>query len=377
MSVTVCIGTSNTLGYPQGGHLWVFLNWALGFQAAGARRVIWLDVADLDDPPAGRRERIALLRSRLAPYGLSDAVALVTPDGKALPDDDAGCLGPDAAAAADFLFDLRWNLPGALVRRFRRSAFLDIDPGILQIAIERGRMRLAPHDVYFTIGEGVGAPGWAYPTLGQTWIHVPPCVSTQHWPAQPPPSDGAYTTVSHWEMKEWMIDADGTAYKNDKQAAFRAFLELPRSVSARLELAIHLAGDRAEQAIVEAHGWQVREAHDVAASPQDFQRYVQRSRGEFGCAKPAFVRMRTSWISDRTVCYLASGRPVVIQDTGPSRYLDGRAGVRRFRTLEQATACVHDVEAAYAAHASAARALAEEHFDARAVASRVLDYVIG
>lgn len=377
MSVTVCIGTSNTLRYPQGGHLWVFLNWALGFRAAGAERVIWLDVADLDDPPARRRERIVLLRSRLAPYGLSEAVALVTPDGNALPEDDTGCLGPDAAAAADLLFDLRYDLPGALVRRFRRSALLDIDPGILQIAIECGRMRPAPHDVYFTIGEGVGAPGWPYPTLGQTWIHVPPCVSTQHWPAQPPPADGAYTTVSHWEMNEWMVDADGTSYKNDKRAAFRAFLELPRNVAAPLELAIHLAGDRAEQAMVEAHGWRVREAHDVAASPEDFQRYVQRSRGEFGCAKPAYVRMRTSWISDRTLCYLASGRPVVIQDTGPSRYLDGRAGVRRFRTLEQAIACLRDVEAAYAAHASASRALAEAHFDARAVASRVLDHVLG
>lgn len=377
MSVTVCIGTANTLRYPQGGHLWVFLNWALGFRAAGAGQVIWLDVADRDEPPAGRRERIALLRSRLAPYGLSDSVALVTPDGKALRDDDTGCLGPDAAAAAELLFDLRYDLPDALVRRFARSALLDIDPGMLQIAVECGRMPLAPHDVYFTISEGVGGPGWPYPTLGQTWIHVPPCVSTQHWPVLPPFADGAYTTVSHWEMNEWMVDADGTPYKNDKQAAFRGFLELPRHVAARLELAIHLAGNCAEQAILEAYGWRVREAHDVAASPQDFQRYVQRSRGEFGCAKPAYVKMRTSWISDRTVCYLASGRPVVIQDTGPSRHLDGHAGVRRFRTLEQAIACVRDVEAAYDAHASAARALAEEHFDARAVAARVLDYALG
>jgi hypothetical protein len=377
VSVTVCIGTANTLRYPQGGHLWVFLNWALGFRAAGVDRVLWLDVANRNDEPAVRRERIALLRSRLAPYGLADAVALVTPDGEALPDDDTGCVGPDEAAAAELLFDLRYDLPGALVRRFSRSALLDIDPGILQNAIAGGHMPLAPHDVYFTIGEGVGAPGWPYPTLGQTWIHIPPCVSTQHWPAQPPLANAAYTTVSHWEVDEWMVEADGTWYKNDKQAAFRAFLDLPRNVAAPLELAIHLAGDCAEQARVEAHGWRVSEAHNVAASPHDFQRYVQHSRGEFGCAKPAYVRMRTSWISDRTVCYLASGRPVVIQDTGPSRHLDGRDGVRRFRTLAEAIACVRDVEAAYDAHASAARALAEEHFDARAVASRVLDHVLG
>ena len=377
MSVTVCLGTSNTLRYPQGGHLWVFLNWALGFRAAGAGRVIWLDVADLAEPPAVRRERVARLRCRLTGYGLADALALVTPEGEAIPDDDTGCLGPEAATAADLLFDLRYDLPAALVRRFHRSALLDIDPGILQFAIEQGRLRPAPHDAYFTIGEAVAGPGSRGPSLGKAWISVPPCVSTQDWPAQPPLDGGAYTTVSHWDMREWMIDDAGAAYKNDKRAAFQAFVELPRRVAAPLELAIHLAGDRAEQARLEAHGWRVREAHDVAATPQDFQQYVQRSRGEFGCARPAYVKMRTSWISDRTVCYLASGRPAVIQHTGPSRHLDQRDGVRRFRTLDEAVACVREIESNYALHAAAARALAEEHFDARAAAARVLDHALG
>jgi hypothetical protein len=178
-------------------------------------------------------------------------------------------------------------------------------------------------------------------------------------------------------MEEWMIDDAGAAYKNDKRAAFDAFVDLPPRVAVPLELAIHLDGDRAEHARLEACGWRVREAHDVAATLEDFQQYVQRSRGEFGCAKPAYVKMRTSWISDRTVCYLASGRPAVIQDTGPSRHLDGRDGMRRFRTLDEAIACIREIESDYAMHAAAARALAEEHFDARAAAERVLDHALG
>jgi len=114
-----------------------------------------------------------------------------------------------------------------------------------------------------------------------------------------------------------MIDEDGSPYKNDKRSAFLPFVELPGRVSTPLELAIHLAGDKVEQEMLQTHGWRVREAHEVASQPSQFRHYVQGSRGEFGCAKPAYVQLQTSWISDRTLCYLASGRPAIIQNTGP------------------------------------------------------------
>ena len=377
MSFSVCVGTANALSYPQGGHLWVFINWSLGFRAAGAQRVIWLDVVDPGESPETVQGRIAVLKSRIAPYGLANALALVTPDGRAV-EWDTGCLGPDeATTSAELLFDLRYDLPESVVRRFRRSALLDIDPGLLQIAMQHGRMNPAPHDVYFTIGEARGRLGWPFPTLGLDWIHLPPCISTDDWPVQPAPADGAYTTVSHWYMNEWMLDEYGSSYRNDKRSAFLPFVDLPRRVTVPLELAIHLAGDTRERRMLEGHGWRVKEAHDVAASPADLQRYVQHSCGEFSCAKPAYVRMRTSWISDRTLCYLASGRPAIIQDTGPSRYLDGRDGVLRFSTLEEAVECLSAVGSNYAAHAGAARSLAEEHFAAPKVASRVLDQLLG
>ena len=122
-----------------------------------------------------------------------------------------------------------------------------------------------------------------------------------------------------------------------------------------------------------SQGWHVKEAHETAGSPADFQRYIQSSRREFGCAKPAYVKMLTSWISDRTICYLASGRPAIIQDTGPTRYCSGDEGVLRFRDLEGAIECFEAIESDYSANSAAARARAEQHFSAWRAAAAVLD----
>jgi hypothetical protein len=359
---TVCIGASNTLRYPQGGHLWVFINWALGFKANGCQ-IVWLDVIDPKDSIEVLQERVALLKSRLAPYGLANTVALVMPDGTPI----------EGEPAADLLFDLRYDFPESLVKKFRRSALLDIDPGLLQVAMQNKHMNPAPHDVYFTIGESVGQSGSRFPSLGLNWVHIPPCISLEHWPKTSAPKDAAFSTVSHWYMNEWMVDEKGETYKNDKRSAFMPYLELPGEISSPLELAIHLNNDPEEQKMLESHGWRIKEAHAVASTPSDFQNYVQNSLGEFGCAKPAYVKMQTSWISDRTLCYLASGHPAIIENTGPTKYFDGREGALRFSNFDEAIACFGEVEKNYAHHASAARGLAEKHFDAKKITAAVLE----
>ena len=368
---TVCLGTSNSLAYPQGGHLWVFLNWAAGFRAHGCR-VLWLDVIQPMDTGESLQHKIANLKSRIAPYGLGDSIVLVQPDGTPI-EHRTDCLSFEEAISADFLFDLRYDFPESFVKRFRRTALLDIDPGILQVAMKRKDVIPARHDIYFTIGETVGQPGSRIPSLGINWVHVPPCVSTQNWPAFQAPSNGAFTTVSHWYTEDWVLDDDGSFYRNDKRSAYLPFLDLPKHVPAPLELAIHLADETIEREVLESHGWHVKEAHDVAGSPADFQRYIQFSRGEFSCARPAYVRMLTSWISDRTLCYLASGHPAIIQDTGPTRYFSGHEGVLRFRDLEGAVKCFEAIASDYSAHSAAARALAEQHFAASRATAAVLD----
>src|SRR5881409_1955113 len=156
MSLTVCLAPANTVAYPNGGgHLWVYLQWALALRALGCR-VIWLEGVDLDASDAtaaGRRRRrggdvrscVASLKTRLQHYGLADGLALHAMNGAALPADlSDGCLDLEAAAGADLLLNLWHSQPAPVVRRFRRSAYVDTDPGVVQVWMTTGEIRLAP-----------------------------------------------------------------------------------------------------------------------------------------------------------------------------------------------------------------------------------------
>jgi hypothetical protein len=170
-----------------------------------------------------------------------------------------------------------------------------------------------------------------------------------------------------------MEDA-GEAYRNDKRAGFLPFLDLPRSTDHPLELALLLAPwEDDERVALQQRGWRVRDAHEVASTPWDYQRYIYDSCGEFSCAKPTYVRLETAWISDRTICYLASGKPAVVQHTGDSRILPDAAGLFRFRSMKEAAHCLEKVVDDYEQQCRLARALAEEHFDAQKVVGHVLE----
>ena len=388
MSLTVCLAPANTVAYPNGGgHLWVYLHWALALRDLGCR-VIWLEGIDVDDrdtSPAGRRRRrggaapdcVATLKARLAPYGLADSLALYAINGDAIPGEVAqGCRDLDAATGADLLLNLWHSAPARVVRRFRRSAFIDTDPGLLQIWITTGQVHLAPHDVYFTIGETVGQPGAPFPDGGRPWLYTPPPIFLPEWPALPPDGTAPYTTVAHW----WggTFEFNGTTFSNEKRASFLEYLDLPTRTTVPLELAVCLAEHYEEyRGLMAPKGWRLREAWDVSSTPEQYRDYVQRSRGEFSCAKPAYVSLQTAWLSDRTLCYLASGKPAVVQHTGASRVLPDAEGLFRFRTMDEAAHALAAAEADYERHGRAARALVEEHFDAHHVVARVLDRALG
>ena len=140
-----------------------------------------------------------------------------------------------------------------------------------------------------------------------------------------------------------------------------------------LELALDLKPADEQWRMLEERGWRVAESHRVAATPWDYQRYIQESFGEFSCAKPACLKLENAWLSNRTLCYLASGKPAVVQHTGPSRFLPDSSGLFRFRDLKQATQFVEKVVIDYENQCKLARALAEEYFDARKVVGVLLE----
>jgi hypothetical protein len=354
----------------------VYLNWALGLRDAGCR-VVWLELTSPGRPRGRTAERVRILRRRLAHFGLGDDLAVASDCEETLPSDATpGCLDLADASDADLLLDMAYG-PPEVVARFRRTALLDIDPGLCQLWASRGQLHLAPHDVYFSIGETVGRPGARFPDAGLSWEHTPPCVHLDSWPVTAAPASAPFTTVSNWIMYDYWVEEENGGYPNDKRTGFLPFLDLPNATSTPLELALSLGGAEEERESLEKRGWRVREAHEAVATPDDYRRYVQRSAGEWSAAKPSCVKLQNAWVSDRTLCYLASGKPAIVQHTGPSAILPDAAGLFRFTTLEQAAQHLDSVRMNYGRQCRLARALAEEHFDARLVVPRLVSRALG
>ncbi len=188
-----------------------------------------------------------------------------------------------------------------------------------------------------------------------------------------------FTTVSSWSSEEWAPDGSGAEwYPNSKRISFLEYVELPRAVGFPLELSLSVDDSEGEDvAMLEQHGWLVRRAQEVTSTPVAYRSYVQGSAGEFSCAKPSCMHLQNAWVSDRTICYLASGRPAVVQNTGPSPYLDVGRGLLRFSTPEEAAEALSEVQGNYAAHCAAARELAVAYFDARKVTAQILEAALG
>jgi hypothetical protein len=372
--------TPLTLGYPQGGgHLWVYLNWALSLQALGCR-VIWLE--DIGEHAATNPRKlvehdIATLSDRLESHGLGEALTLTSFSGHEL-DPDLVDGRPDlevAAAEADLLLDFAYDTPQWALALFTRTALVDLDPGLLQLWMSAGKLRVSEHHVNFTIGETVGTSDARFPDGGFRWHHTPSPVFLPAWPAIAAVG-GRYTTVTNW-WEDW-IELDGEPVCNDKRTAFLPYAELPARSSKPLELAVTLDDYTAETdvPIMERGGWIVRDAWEVCPTPDDYRVYIQASRAEFSCAKPSCRLLANAWISDRTICYLASGKPAVVEHTGPSRILPEAEGLLRFRDMDEAVAAIEAVESDYDRHRRLARELAEEHFDGEKVVRRVLELAL-
>jgi hypothetical protein len=374
---TVCV-SPGTADYPQaGGHLWEYLNWALSIQAAGCR-VIWLeDVGGLLDsrPVAEAAQNLATLGARLRRWGLGSCLALADFRGDAvLPDLARGRLDLETAAdESDLLLNFTYEAPHAVVSRFRRAALVDLDPGLLQIGMSRRDLHVERHDAYFTTGETVGAPSACFPDGGVRWQYTPPPVFLGAWEPLPPEPDAVYTTVTNW-WGEWIM-IDGETINNEKRTAFMALLDLPARVTAKLELALtpddYTIG--LDGRLLSEHGWTVRDAWKTCGTPESYRDYIRRSRAELSATKPSCRILANAWVSNRTLCYLASGRPAVVEYTGPSRILPDADGLLRFRDIEEAAAAIRAVEADPEHHSRRARELAEEHFDGAKVVPSLLE----
>jgi hypothetical protein len=390
--VTVVISPVNVVKFLDGGgHFWVYMQYVQGLHQLGCE-VYWLERF----PSSGDQVRDARVLStfaqRMERYGLAGKLLLYTSQQQNADSGQPTYLGMTQCEAeaimrrADLLLNFDYSIDPVLLSCFRRTAVVDIDPGLLQFWMATRQLLVPPHDVYFTTGETVGTPAALFPDGGRPWVQIRPPVCLERWPYVHDPRCDAFTTVSSWWSGDWF--AYGTErYDNNKRVAFLEFIELPRRTSQRLELALWFGdkksperlfgkGDAQDLCLLEEHGWRVRHSRQVASTPESYQAYIQSSRGEFSCAKPSYIKLQTAWISDRTLCYLASGKPVVVQHTGPSSFLPNGEGLFRFATMEEAVEALATINRDYERHCRAARALAEAYFDARQVLRAILNVAL-
>jgi len=376
---TVVVSPYRTLEFLEGGgHFWVYLQYVHGLRQVGCD-VYWVEQFD-SRGARQERSRVHSLLRRLERYGLAGKVILCTDAGG-----ERTYIGATRSEAhelferADLLLNFHYAIDPELLACFRRTALVDIDPGLLQTWMSTGLLSVAPHDVYLTTGETVGMPSALFPDGGLEWVHIRPPVCLDLWPYTYDPRCEVFTTVTNW-WGEWAtetVEGRPVLYDNTKRIAYLALAGLPSLTSQPLELAVHLApADGEERQMLERRGWRIRHASEVSRTPEMYRTYIQRSRGELSCVKPSCVKLQNGWVSDRSLCYLASGKPVVTQDTGPSPYLPFGDGILRFSTSEEAAAALAAVNADYQRHCRSARQIAEAYFDARQIAERILNVAL-
>jgi hypothetical protein len=360
-----------------GGQAWAGLQYLLGFRALGhdvyyledCGRSSWVYIWEKEDWTHELDYPAAYVQACLEPFGFGD---------RWIYRDNYKALGMpleafrDVCARADLLV-LRaspfWNwrpeydLP-------KRRAYIDVDPGYTQISIANGDAGLAQGiaraEKRFTYGHRAGQPDCTIPLDGGPWLSTQPPVFLPEWPVADQEATH-FTSIIRWQGFKEVVHG-GVAY-GQRDRAFPRFFELPRQTSQRLRLA--QMGMKPE--VLEDHGWEVVAGEVFSRTPGLYWRFIQTSRAEFSVPKHGYVAMRGGWFSDRSVCYLASGRPVLIEDTGLQDWLPCGEGLLTFSDLESALAGIDRINSDYERHRQAARTLAETTFNSAVVLPRLLD----
>jgi hypothetical protein len=368
------------LRHPYAGNVLAFFHYVLGLRLLG-HDVVYLEESGwpyssynpvtscLEDHPAAG---LTFVRDLMAQHQLDVPVYFVNRDSRVV---DGGTWADveRILRAADLLINVGGVCWLPEFSACRRRALIDMDPLFTQ-AGQFAAALLDRHDVHFSYGANIGRPGCSVPTAGVDWIATVPPVVTDIWGEAAPAADAPFTTVASWNAYGEVV-LDGERY-GQKDVEFLRLIDVPSRTSQRLEVALSSADD-ATRARLRAAGWAVRDAgSEVSFDVAAYQSYLRASRGEFSVAKHAYVKTRSGWFSDRSVCYLAAGLPVVLQDTGFSEWLPTGRGVLAFNTADEAVECLTAVNAGYTAHRAAARELAHGVFGHDVVLPRLMSIAL-
>jgi hypothetical protein len=368
----------------NGGEAWVRLSWLLGLRRLGCDVILieQLDAAgsgSWDESATSSEDSPAVKYFQLVArqFGLDDCASLITGAGEPI----AGMAGAEVrrfVEGADVLINISGHLTAPDIKdAIRSKIYIDLDPGFTQFWQAQGTLggRLKGHDYYYTVGENIGRDFCAIPTVGLDWRPVRQPVVLDQWPVVKTDDHTQFSTIASWRGAFGPIQDGGKIY-GLKVHEFRKIIELPQLVDSTYELALDIdPTDEKDLQLLSKNGWRLVDPKQAAGDPLRFRTYVQQSAAEFSVAQGIYVDTLSGWFSDRTVRYLASGKPVLVQDTGFSRNLPVGEGLLTFTTLEQAVAGANAIAGDYDGHCRAARSVAEEYFDSDKVLSRLLEEI--
>jgi hypothetical protein len=379
---TVAISASIAQRPGRAGHAWVFLSYLLGFRQLGydVLLVDRLEAEMLDEAERAGGARASRgagwLVGLMREVGLEDSYCLLLEDGR----ESIGLSRRQAVerlAGSELLLDVNGFLNDVdLLAAAPHRVYLDIDPGFAQMWDELGLATpFEGYDSFASLGANLGAEDCAVPTCGRDWVPTRQPVLLDRW--QPAPAGRSFTSVGSWRGPFAPVEYDGRSF-GLRAHEMRRFAELPTLVDAPFELALDIdAADAADRRLLQEGCWDLADPGLVAADLGSYQRFVRHSMAEVAIAKEMYVATRGGWFSDRSASYLASGKPVLAQDTGFGDWLPTGEGLLSFSGLEEAVAGAEEIRADLDRHRRAARELAEEHFDSRKVLANLLEDIGG
>lgn len=367
---TVVVSGAVANKHGHGGSIWVRMSWAeglrrMGFDVLFVEQIDDAACVDLEGNPAPFESsaNAATFDAVMEKFGFTGSAALVCPQGERLRGMGRAELlarAGDAELLVNISGHLRWR---PLIDRLPRRVFVDLDPGFTQIWHAGGSdaAGLGGHELFFTVGENVGTGRCELPTGGVEWRPVRQPVVLPRWPVATGEELSGFTTIASWRGAYGRASWGGRSY-GLKAHEFRKFADVPRLTGLPFGIALDIhPGDGADTAALEDHGWELIDPATVA-TPDEFNRFVCSSGAEFSAAQGIYVETNSGWFSDRTVRYLACGRPALVQDTGFAEQLPVGDGLLAFRTLDEAVARSRAIADDYPSHCAAARRIAEEYF---------------
>jgi hypothetical protein len=373
----IVLGTRNTSRIPEyAGSTWVRLQYMLGLQKLGFEP-IWVDRVEPLKTADDHRSLEYLVRRfhRMAcDFGFGDRFCIDYNHGERYFGLNEAELTKVAGEAA-LLINVSGYLPdGSALLTIPRRAFVDVDPGFTQIWFHQWDLDISKHTAHFTVGQNVGSPGFSIPTRGIQWVPILPPVALDHWPATIDERCASFTTIADWRGNQRAFFED--QHYGGKRSEFMRILRLPADAKQSIEIALCIyPSDHEDIGLLWEHKWALLNPAQAVGDPHSYREFIQQSRAEISVAKAGYVRSNSGWISDRTACYLASGKPALVQSTGFESALPTGKGLLTFRDLPEAIAGVREINANYLNHAQAARALAEQYFGTDAVLAKVLAHV--